>query len=139
VDGIITLKNAHIDCIAKYNSTFSAKLVFVIETEAKKVDGINLEIKQKDGKILNLYWASKNKALAAALNNDADLMQKLANGIQKNNSGKWDSSSSTSTVNSDGKEIQKHYVVLSHTVKNLPSKDYFEAINKVAYHIRQVN
>jgi hypothetical protein len=137
--GLIKLNEAEISYIAKNANANNAVLEFVIDGNKNKIPGINLIISQKDGKILNASWNSKNVNLASALNNDNDLMLKLENEFVKGNLLGGASHTFLNSVIIDGKSVytpRNHAILIDHGLHNLPSKEYFDAMNKVAYYIR---
>ncbi len=141
---LIKLEESSINYIVNdIGALSSTQLEFIIELPGRKIPNpkIKLRVKKENGKIISLFWESKNVGLCAALNNDRDLMQKMHVGLenvalsgQHCGTGTWwwliplemQSRISENCIS----------IYMDFLEKKIPSKEYFQGMEKVAQYIR---
>ncbi len=138
--GLIKLNGTDINYIVKDTNLDEVVLEFVVEGIENKIPGIDLKVKEKNKQIVNYHWESKNEELAATLNKDQDLMKKLST-IMDNGNFINGYHIKNYNISIEGDLIytpKKNTIVFFHRLRRLPPKEYFEAMDKVAHHIRGV-
>lgn len=141
--GVIKLENANINYIVKDTSFDVAELSFVMECIGKKIHSLTLKREEDNnvlGKIKDLQWVTKNEKLASKLNNQQELM-KLWTGIEYGNLVGSVVGVGRKSIWVEGNKVletKDDSVIIFHRFHRLPAKEYFEAMEKVAYYIREV-
>ena len=140
--GLIKLEGANINYIVKDISIGSPVLIFVIDDLKEKIK-LDLKINIQHGKIEVLKWTSKNEKhekLAETLNNDQNLMAALSTEIEHGNLNYSTTIDSWRSISIEGQgvlSLKQHSILIQHSLKKLPSKEYFEAMDKVANLLRK--
>jgi hypothetical protein len=140
--GIIRLNGANVSYIAKdTHITGSSEIIFIIEDVTSDWRGTQLVVKKKNGRISELSWDGKNERLIAILNQDQVLMKQLSLEIGNDNVTLFVfKCHKTFHALIGGKMMHKTKGKQSITIHNytqrLPSKEYFQAIDRLAYYLR---
>jgi hypothetical protein len=137
----IKLEEANINYIIKTTLGTMIKIHFVIEL-AKRIPKIELTLRKKSDGSGTIYWTTdKNQNLALNLNRDQDLMKKLSISLDSRDflsqetvsgiTGRYPFLADRIFYEADGQSI-----ILTHSFKKMPPKEYFQAMDKVASYIR---
>ncbi len=139
--GIVKLNGTNIDYITKDTHVGVSEIGYIIEGVGNNLRDTKLRVKKEGGQIAEISWVGKNEQFVASLNQDQDLMKQLTMEIKNNNL------SSLSFIYSKrfdivigGKTMYKtkgnQSVRISHFMTYLPSKEYFQAMDRIAYQAR---
>jgi len=141
--GIIELGQSNANFIVKakfYSDVYF--LNFVVSNIKGEVKALDLET-QKKGELTRIGWKCADKRLAEMLNLDSSLMQVLLN--MKTNKKFKDWRITTSNVRKKGKptgggkfKVENFVEIDNWYLEYLPPKEFFEAMDKIAYYIRDV-
>jgi len=141
--GVVKLEGFNVNYVVKDVSGNVAKIIFVIEGIGKRIDSLTL--KHKDDyfvleKAKELRWDTRNKMLASELNSQLELT-KLWSGIGYRNLVWSTIGIGRNDIWVDGNRVlqtKDDSAIIVHGFHRLPPKEYFDAIEQVAYHIRKV-
>lgn len=141
--GLIKLSGAHIDYIEKDETLGQPIISFIVECVSNVPSGTRLKVGKNGRRVREIRWEGKSNAFVSALNQDEDLQNQITTEIEKG-SFRWLTlvwSQDTRVVVGMKTIVDvkgKPSVSIRNCIANLPSDQYFHAMDRIACYMRNV-